>query len=83
MKPAFEKTRIKLPWRGWEDIEITPEGIHTPRGLLSPGELDLLFWKASFYDRGMRRYEEEILLAETEKMHQRAIHMRRLAYKRI
>jgi len=53
------KGRLQPPWPGWEGIEISPEGIHTPRGTLRPDEIDLLFWKAAFFDRG-NRIEEDI-----------------------
>jgi hypothetical protein len=57
----FRGNRIKLPWKGWENIEISPEGIHTHKGTISPAELELLFWKASYYDRGNRNIAEEIM----------------------
>ena len=57
----FSKERVQPPWPGWEGIEISPEGIHTSRGLLKPTEIDLLSWKASFYDRGRRGSMRDVM----------------------
>jgi len=59
----FNGTRIRLPWRAWSCYEISPEGIHTPKGLVRLDELELLQWKAGFYDRGraaLTRYDEPV-----------------------
>ena len=47
----FRGTKIILPWVNWEDVEISPEGIHTFKGLINPKKLDLLIWKANCYHR--------------------------------
>jgi hypothetical protein len=48
------RKRVKIPWENWETVEISPEGIHTYKGIINPKELDLLQWKAAFYDRGLK-----------------------------
>jgi len=48
------RKRVKIPWGNWETVEISPEGIHTHKGVINPKELDLLLWKAAFYDRGLK-----------------------------
>jgi len=63
----FNQERVKIPWPGWEDVSISPEGIHTNRGLLKITEIDLLFWKASFYDRGRRGTMRDIMDRFEEK----------------
>ena len=50
----FVGSKIILPWIGWQDVTISPEGIHTRRGIFNPAQIDLILWKASFYDRGHR-----------------------------
>jgi hypothetical protein len=50
----FNGKKIKLPWNNWSLVEISPEGIHTSKGVFSPNEIELLLWKAAFYDRGKR-----------------------------
>jgi len=50
----FNGKRIKLPWRNWDTVEISPEGIHTTKGTFKPCDIELLLWKANFYDRGKR-----------------------------
>ncbi len=60
-KVLFDKKIIKLPWKKWRAVEISPDGIHTSKGVISPSEIELLQWKASFYDRGKRvseRFDE-------------------------
>lgn len=59
----FEGRRIRLPWERWAHVEISPEGIHTTKGLIRPDELELLRWKANFYDRGtaaLTRHTEHV-----------------------
>ena len=51
----FNGNRITLPWHEWEGIEISPEGIHCRGVTFSPANIDLMLWKASFYDRGMKQ----------------------------
>ena len=48
----FKGKKVKLPWPRWESVEVSPEGIHTTKGLVRPDEISLLQWKAHFYDRG-------------------------------
>ena len=50
----FHGKTIKLPWDKWSLVEVSPEGIHTTKGIFTPNEIELLLWKASFYDRGKR-----------------------------
>ena len=52
---------VHLPWAGWGDVSISPAGLHTKRGILSIAEINLLFWKASFYDRGMRNTARDVM----------------------
>ena len=54
----FNGNKISMPWAEWDGIQISPKGIHTSRGLFSPSEIDLMMWKASFYDRGLRPRKE-------------------------
>ena len=56
----FQGIRIRLPWSGWDGFEICPAGLITSRGLLSPATIDLLFFKAAYYDRGYRVREDAI-----------------------
>ena len=42
----FNGKKVKIPWGNWETVEISPEGIHTYKGVINPRELDLLQWKA-------------------------------------
>jgi len=44
----FNGKRIKLPWKNWETVEVSPEGIHTTKGTFKPHEIELLLWKAAF-----------------------------------
>ena len=60
-KIIFDGKRIKLPWSNWEGFEISPEGLHTSRGLLTPANIDLLFFKAAYYDRGLRGTSRDIM----------------------
>ena len=60
-KLIFEGDLVYLPWAGWEGVAISPAGLHTKRGILSISEIDLLFWKASFYDRGLRGTSRDIM----------------------
>ena len=53
--------RIQVPWPEWEGVEISPEGIHTLKGLLRPHDVDLTIWKSHFYDRGMRGTSRDIM----------------------
>lgn len=49
----FRGQEIELPWERWRGVRVTPETITTPRGrIIDPAALDLLLWKAAFYDRG-------------------------------
>lgn len=57
----FNGKRIQLPWDNWAGVEISPEGIHTAKGTFSPSEIELLQWKANFYDRGKRMTVDEIM----------------------
>ena len=57
----FEGDLVRFPWAGWEGVSISPAGLHTKRGILSIAEIDLLFWKASFYDRGMRNTTRDVM----------------------
>lgn len=42
-------------WSIWDGTRISAKGIHTVSGrLLDPRDLDLLCWKAAFYDRGRK-----------------------------
>jgi len=51
----FRGQEIELPWERWRGVRVTPETIQTPRGqIIDPAGLDLLLWKAAFYDRGKR-----------------------------
>ena len=43
----FRGNRIILPWENWKDVEISPEGIYTGKGLINPRKLELLIWKAN------------------------------------
>jgi len=59
----FRGNRVRLPWAAWAHVEISPEGIHTAKGLLRLDDLELLQWKAGFYDRGraaLTRYDEAV-----------------------
>ncbi len=60
----FNGKWIKLPWKRWEHVEISPDGIRTERGFFRPDEIDLLLWKASYYDPGHRPMREEILMGK-------------------
>jgi len=51
----FKGNRIILPWANWQDVEISPEGIYTGKGLVNPRKLDLLIWKANCYHRRENR----------------------------
>ena len=53
----FHGKRIRLPWSSWEKagVEISPEGLHCRGVTFSPANIDLMLWKASFYDRGMKQ----------------------------
>jgi len=58
----FEGREIELPWERWRGVRVTPETIKTPGGrTIDPGQLDLLLWKAAFYDRGHRASFDSIL----------------------
>ena len=57
----FSGNKIKLPWKEWGTVEISPEGIHTSKGLIKISELELLKWKANFYDRANRVIAYEIM----------------------
>lgn len=63
-KIYFSGDKLILPWDGWQDVPISPAGIHTHRGVLHPSDIDLLYWKASFYMRGTTRITEEDRLLE-------------------
>ncbi len=45
----FRGNKIILPWENWKDVEISPEGIYTGKGLINPRKLELLIWKANCY----------------------------------
>lgn len=51
----FDGRHILLPWERWHDVRISPDDITTSGGrIIDPQQLDLLLWKAAFYDRGRR-----------------------------
>ena len=54
----FNKKRVRLPWSNWESVEISPDGIHTTKGTFKPCDIELLLWKANFYDRGRRSADQ-------------------------
>lgn len=43
--------RIQLPWINWRGIEISKDGIHTPKGLISPVDLPEMIHKARIQDK--------------------------------
>lgn len=57
----FNGRRIILPWQNWEHVEISPEGIHTPKGVFNPSQIELLQWKAKFYDRARKISIDDIM----------------------
>ena len=57
----FNGNRIQLPWSNWSTVEISPEGLHTSKGIFRPGDIELLLWKANFYDRARRVTVDDIM----------------------
>jgi len=49
----FDGKWVGLPWQKFRNVQVSPEGIRTFGGrVIDPQVLDLLVWKAAFYDRG-------------------------------
>jgi hypothetical protein len=48
----FKGKTVKLPWNNWDLCEVSPEGLHTSKGIFRPSQIELLLWKANQYDKG-------------------------------